>query len=201
MSSNPLWGPRASTAREEEIMSFQPGDAAVATELAAELETAGLHDEAAEARAWYHTITTESTESKPKQVKRSLPTSVSNSAWILDNPNGKYNEQGHGAASVNAFLMEPKGYIEGWIKIWKVLNGYKSDYILSEDKVIEITHGVREIPIEERQIAKHILQSEEITVITESLNEIRKLKNRRELTIKEIIGTLYAIFRINICPQ
>ena len=180
------------------IMSFQPGHAAKSAD---ELETAGLHAEAAEATAWYQTITTESTESKPKQVKRSLSTPLSSSAWILDNPNGKFNDLGHSAGSVNAILMEPKGYIEGWIKIWKVLNGYKGDYILSEDKVIEITLGVREIPIEERQIAKHILQSEEISVITECLNVIRKLKNRRELTIKEIIGTLYEIFKINIRSQ
>ena len=186
------------------IMSFQPGDAELAAELATELEEAGLHDEAAEARAWYHTITKESAESKPKQLERDMPKSVaspipvSSSAWILDNPNGKYNEQGHGAASVNAILIEPKGYIEGWIKIWKVLNGYKCDFILSEDKVIEITRDIREIPVEERQIAKHIFQSEEISVIAKNLNEIRKLKNRGELTIKEIIGTLYAIFRINI---
>jgi len=182
-------------------MSFQPGDAAVASELAAELEAEGLHDEAAEARAWYHTIITESTESKPKQVEGSLPTPVSSPAFILDNPNGKYNEQRHSAGSVNAILIEPQGYIEGWIKIWKVLNGYKGDYILSEDKVIEITQGVRQIPVEERQIAKHIFQSEEISVIAKILNEIRKLKNRRELTIKEIIGALYAIFKINICSS
>ena len=130
------------------------------------------------------------------------PTPVSSPAFILDNPNGKYNEQGNGGAgSVNAFLIEPKGYIEGWIKIWKALNGYKCDFILSEDKVIEITRGFRQIPVEERQLAKHIFQSEEISEIAKNLNEIRKLKNRRELTIKEIIGTLYAIFKINICSS
>ena len=122
-------------------------------------------------------------------------TETKGSTWILDNPNGKFNHQNGGAGSVNHFIIEPEGYIDGWLLIWKTLNGCE-EIILSEKEKMQFINDLRTTSIEDRQIAAQLILNENSTKIDENLNTIRELKNRKLLTIKEIIGTVKAMLKI-----
>ena len=117
--------------------------------------------------------------------------------WILDNPEGGFNHHGGGAGSVNHFIIEPDSHIDDWISIWEALNGYDEKIILSEKEKMKFIKDLRSISLADRDVAEiFILNDSNLPEIEQNLNTIREFKNRKLLTIKEIIGTVKAMLKI-----
>lgn len=118
------------------------------------------------------------------------------SVVMCGNPTGKYNPDAPGG-TYNQILIVPEGYNEGWIKIWEILNFIPSKNKITEEQKIEIINDVNNTQLEEKEIAKYMIE----TTSSEELNNkiistIKKLKKREILTLKEIIKTLYTYFVI-----
>ena len=95
------------------------------------------------------------------------------------------------------------GYTKHWFEIWEALNGFDDEIILSDKEKKQFIKDILSIPLEDREIAENlILNDEYLPAIEQKLNTIRELKNRKLLTIKEIIGTVKAMLKIkSISPE
>ena len=98
------------------------------------------------------------------------------SAWKCGNPTGKFNPDAPGG-TYNQFLIVPEGYNEGWIKIWRILNFIPSKNKITEEKKIEIINDVNNTQLEDKEIAKYMIEttsSEELNKIISTIKNLKK---------------------------
>ena len=113
------------------------------------------------------------------------------SVWKCGNHTGKYNPDAPGGTH-NQILIVPKGYNEGWIKIWEIYNFIPS----TEEQKTEIINDVNNTQLEEKEIAKYMIETTSSEELNNIISTIKKLKKREILPLKEIIKTLYTYFII-----
>ena len=117
------------------------------------------------------------------------------SVWKCCNPKGKINPNAP-VGTYNQFLVVPKGYNEGWIKIWKILNLIPSKKKITEQQQEEIINDINNRVLEEIEIAKYMIDTTSSEELSKIITTIKNLKKKEILTLKEIIKALNTYFVI-----
>ena len=122
------------------------------------------------------------------------------STWKCGNPSGKWNKDSPGG-NHNWINIQPEGYYEGWIEIWKVLNDILPNDKITSEQERTIRNSIDKVGLEEKQIAKFVIAEYDTETIKKSIMTIKEKKGLKILPINVLIQTLVILNRVKTCSK